>query len=426
MVAVVGSVGSGKSSLISALLGAMYKTNGHVRLCADRVGFVPQTAFIMSGSVRENIIMGLEMDHERLKTAIESSELAADLEIMKDGLDTIVGERGQTLSGGQKQRIAIARALYCHPQLLILDDPLSAVDPAVANRIMTKGILGFMRPCGEKAQQRALLMVLNQYYFLHHFDLVVVMDEGRIVCQGNVAELRENCHHAAVARVVAAIDSTMRSVVESCSDVNVAVDSDEQKAMNMTEGCDNGKENEIVDSLGAKEKRAQGMVNSKVIKDYFQAMGTYAIPCSFLIGLLAYSAFAGTDLWLAHWVSGKKGGPMGNLENHHRAIIYGALAASHVILLETLSVWNGFSCARAANTLHDSCIARLMRGPLHWYDTTPSGRILSRFSTDLSVTDRFLAFILDDCFQFLWLLFALFVVISILIPQCFPLLLLVS
>jgi len=154
------------------------------------------------------------------------------------------------------------------------------------------------------------------------------------------------------------------------------------------------------DTLGAAEVRATGMVSGKVLGSYFSAMGRYSVPISFCLGLLSYTAFAGTDLWLAHWVSDK--GSLGDLSNHHRAIIYGCLAAGHVLLLECLSVWNGFACARASKSLHDDCVARLIRAPLSWFDTTPSGRILSRFSGDLSVVDRFLAFILDDCFQFLF------------------------
>jgi ABC-type multidrug transport system fused ATPase/permease subunit len=181
MVAIVGPVGAGKSSLLSALLGDMDHLSGQLSR-VDKIGFSPQKAFVISGTIQENVVMGRPFSQLEFDRAAQQACLVSDLANMPKGVETEVGERGVTLSGGQQQRLAIARALYGQPSLLVLDDPLAAVDPAVANSIFNDGIL-------QKAKDCSVLMALNQLWLLPSFDHIVYLQDGEIVEQGSYQQL---------------------------------------------------------------------------------------------------------------------------------------------------------------------------------------------------------------------------------------------
>ncbi|KAG0365931.1 Canalicular multispecific organic anion transporter 2, partial [Mortierella sp. AD032] len=127
LVAIVGRVGQGKSSLLSALIGDMYIFHGYAKT-VGRIAYVPQQSWILNATLRDNILFGLEYDQERYRRIIAASGLELDLAILPAGDQTEIGERGINLSGGQKQRVALARAAYNDADIYLLDDPLSAVD----------------------------------------------------------------------------------------------------------------------------------------------------------------------------------------------------------------------------------------------------------------------------------------------------------
>ena len=126
-VAVCGTVGSGKSSLLSCMLGEVPKISGILKLCGTKA-YVAQSPWIQSGKIEENILFGKEMDRERYERVLDACSLKKDLEALSFGDQTVIGERGINLSGGQKQRIQIARALYQNTDIYLFDDPFSAVD----------------------------------------------------------------------------------------------------------------------------------------------------------------------------------------------------------------------------------------------------------------------------------------------------------
>ena len=180
--AVVGKVGSGKSTLLSTIVGDVQCMSGVLR-SAGSLGYVPQRAVIVSGSVRENILFGRAYSTELLNAALYASDFVHDVKMLADGIDTEIGERGTTLSGGQQQRLSIARAVYGKPQLLVLDDPLSAVDPEVCNRIFNRTILAL------KGSGQSVIIACSQVHLLPHFDHILHLQGGAVSEQGSYSEL---------------------------------------------------------------------------------------------------------------------------------------------------------------------------------------------------------------------------------------------
>jgi len=173
---IVGPVGSGKSSIASALLGEITKVSGDV-VVGGRVSYCAQQAWITSASVRENILFGLPYDEERYLRAVRVCALEPDLRTFAAGDQTAVGEKGITLSGGQKQRISLARSVYSEREVYLWDDPLSAVDAHVSKHIFEQAIRGALRG-------RTIILITNQLQYLEFADQVIVMKDGAIEAKG--------------------------------------------------------------------------------------------------------------------------------------------------------------------------------------------------------------------------------------------------
>ncbi|OXB64192.1 hypothetical protein ASZ78_002114 [Callipepla squamata] len=183
LVAVVGQVGSGKSSFLSALLGEMEKLEGSVHRRGS-VAYLAQQAWIQNGSLQENILFGTNLNRSYYELVLESCALLPDLEQLPNGDQTEIGERGVNISGGQKQRVSLARAVYSNADLYLLDDPLSAVDVHVGKHLFEKliGPSGLLR-------SKTRVLVTHNLTILPHADLIIVMEEGKISEMGNYQEL---------------------------------------------------------------------------------------------------------------------------------------------------------------------------------------------------------------------------------------------
>jgi ATP-binding cassette subfamily B protein len=193
-VAIVGRTGSGKTTLINLIARMREATGGTVRLggidvreldpeaLRRRIGCVPQETFLFSATVEENIAFGVpDASLDEVRRAAEMAGLGSDIEGFSDGYKTVVGERGVTLSGGQKQRTAIARALLRGPEILILDDALSAVDTLTEERILTN--------LGQFMHQRTTILISHRVSTVRASDRIFVLDGGRVVEQGTHDEL---------------------------------------------------------------------------------------------------------------------------------------------------------------------------------------------------------------------------------------------
>ncbi|TMV45956.1 ATP-binding cassette domain-containing protein [Paenibacillus mesophilus] len=191
---IVGRTGSGKSTLLKQLLrqypieeqGLLIAGTPIERIPLETVkgwiGYVPQEHLLLSKTIRENIMFGNpEAGERRLDSVVEMSCLAEDIRQMKDGLETVIGEYGVMLSGGQKQRVGIARALLVDPEILILDDALSAVDARTESRIL--------QSVRAERSGKTTLIATHRLSAVSHAHRIVVLDEGRIVEEGTHEQL---------------------------------------------------------------------------------------------------------------------------------------------------------------------------------------------------------------------------------------------
>ncbi|KAJ3113711.1 hypothetical protein HDU96_003040 [Phlyctochytrium bullatum] len=374
LVAIVGPVGSGKSSLLEALVGEMRRTNGSVEV-SGTVGYAPQIPWIQNATLEQNITFGLPKDEERYRAILQACALERDLEILPSGDQTSIGERGINLSGGQKQRVSLARCCYLDPSIVLLDDPLSAVDAGVAKHLFNRCVTGLLAG-------KTRVFVTHQLHFAQRADWVIVMDGGCVVEQGTVKDLMANedgVFAKSITKFVGAPEEAEEVGGEpEAKDVKDPVKADTDAAKTKKEGRQAG------DML--EEERATGAVKGKVWWNYVVAAGHwgFAITLVLVLGLVQGSRI-GSDLWLVWWTGDRFKGSFGQAVY---IAVYVAWGVLQMFATYCLAVFMAFSANRAAKVLHNTALARILRAPSSFFDTTPAGRILNRFSKDQDNIDN--------------------------------------
>ncbi|KAJ1270320.1 hypothetical protein BS78_06G045000 [Paspalum vaginatum] len=388
LVAVVGTVGSGKSSLLSCIMGEMEKISGTVSVCGS-TAYVAQTAWIQNGTIQENILFGKPMHAERYKEVVRSCCLEKDLEIMEFGDQTEIGERGINLSGGQKQRIQLARAVYQQCDIYLLDDIFSAVDAHTGSSIFKDCLRGTLRG-------KATILVTHQVDFLHNVDNIFVMRDGMIAQSGKYDELLEA--GSDFAGLVSAHDSSMELVEQSRQvekaehsrpDAVVRIPSLRSRSIGKGEKVLIAPEIEATTSkIIQEEERESGQVSWRVYKLYMtQAWGWLG-----LVGMLAFAiVWQGTEMASDYWLSYEMSG---NIPFNPSLFIgvYVAIAAFSMILQVIKNLLETVLGLQTAQIFFNKMFDSVLHAPMSFFDTTPSGRILSRASADQTTIDVSLAF----------------------------------
>lgn len=193
---IVGKTGAGKTTLLKLLIREFDLMNGSISIggrniqdykmerLREAIGYVPQDHFLFSATVRENIAFANpSVNHEVIYDAAKIANIHDDILEFTGGYETVVGERGVSLSGGQKQRISIARALVMNPEILILDDSLSAVDAKTEEQILSA--------LKENRKEKTTIITAHRLSAIHHADLIIVLDEGKIAERGTHDQLME-------------------------------------------------------------------------------------------------------------------------------------------------------------------------------------------------------------------------------------------
>ncbi|TYG96137.1 hypothetical protein ES288_A11G323600v1 [Gossypium darwinii] len=392
-VAVSGTVGSGKSSLLSCVLGEFPKTSGTLKLCGT-TAYVAQSPWIQSGKIVDNILFGKEMDRDKYDEVLEACILKKDLEILPFGDQTVIGERGINLSGGQKQRIQIARALYQDADIYLFDDPFSALDAHTGSHLFKEVLLKNLR-------SKTVIYVTHQVEFLPAADLILVMKDGRIVQAGKYNDILNSgtdfmelvgAHKKALSALVTVEASSVFERTTSEGECDIGTTNGKvQKEEN--QGDKSGK----VDDVGPKgqlvqeEEREKGQVGFLVYWKYITtAYGGALVPLILLAQILFEIFQIGSNYWMA-WGSPMSADIKPPVGSFTLIMVYLALAIASAICVFAKSMLLGTAGYKTATLLFKKMHLCIFRAPMSFFDSTPSGRILNRASTDQSAVDMDIA-----------------------------------
>ena len=415
LVAVVGPVGSGKSSLLNVIMGELIHVGGKVSL-GGHIGLCPQQAWILNATIRDNILFGSPYDAEKYQRVVFECALEADIGGFPEGDLTLIGENGISLSGGQKQRISIARMVYFDPELALLDDPLSAVDAHVANHIMKECIL---------ASTCTRILVTHNLALLDQVDRILVMSNGRIAQQGSLAEILASDTPFAIL-----LSQYFTHIQE-----DVEVEGEPQDFSETSSTSDVPPRSPSVlsplplprcSSAGNSEELATDAVSIEAYFRYFAACGgiTFLIVAA-LTGVLGEGGRSFSDIWMTWWSENEH--LDGSVQRSNAFYVKGMLLLGS---LQAVMSWvncivfvvGGYFASRV---MHVRALKRVLSSPMSFFDGTPVGRIINRFGKDTDVVDSNLPDELNNLFFTFCVIFSPVIVVSVtkavlVVPIVFP------
>ncbi|XP_035301775.1 multidrug resistance-associated protein 4 isoform X2 [Cricetulus griseus] len=423
LLAVVGPVGAGKSSLLSAVLGELPPASGLVNV-HGRIAYVSQQPWVFSGTVRSNILFGKKYEKERYEKVIKACALKKDLQLLEDGDLTVIGDRGATLSGGQKARVNLARAVYQDADIYLLDDPLSAVDAEVGKHLFQLCIC-------QTLHEKVTILVTHQLQYLKAASHILILKDGQVVQKGTYTEFlksgvdfgsllkteNEEAEHPSASGT-----PTLRKRTFSES----SIWSQQSSRPSLKDGVPEGQDTENPQAVQPEESRSEGKVGFKAYKNYFTAGASwFFILFLILLNMAAQVFYVLQDWWLSHWAN--KQGALNNTNNangnvtetldlHWYLGIYSGLTAITVLFGIARSLLVFYVLVKASQTLHNRMFESILKAPVLFFDRNPIGRILNRFSKDIGHMDDLLPLTFLDFIQTLLLVVSVIAVAAAVIP----------
>ncbi|KAG4077224.1 hypothetical protein HA402_005279 [Bradysia odoriphaga] len=416
LVALVGPVGCGKTSLLSSLLGEMEKLTGTVNV-DGKVAYVPQQAWIQNATLQDNILFGKPLNEEFYNKVIQACALTADLAMLPGGDQTEIGEKGINLSGGQKQRVSLARAVYSEADIYLLDDPLSAVDSHVGKHIFnnvfdeTTGLL----------RGKSRLLVTHAVVYLPKVNEINVMVNGVITESGSYKELlaQKGAFAEFLTQHLQEIedDEELKAIQGGIEDKDIKLmlqrsfptksnpiseksslggTLQRRRSRRITERSERETTKEAAEKqdktkLIDVEEAASGSVGIAVYIRYFKSIGFLLCVAAVASNALNQAASVYGNMWLTRWSTDPRASDKGDVTWRNIYIgVYAALGGTQGLTVLATAMIFGIGCLRAARDLHKRLLHNVMRLAMSFFDTTPSGRILNRFSTDINVIDNVL------------------------------------
>ncbi|XP_022257321.1 multidrug resistance-associated protein 1-like [Limulus polyphemus] len=409
LVAIVGQVGSGKSSILSSLLGEMYKLSGTLNI-KGTTAYVSQQAWIQNMTLKQNILFCQPLNEKKYKKVIDKCCLKPDLMILPGGDEVEIGEKGVNLSGGQKQRVNLARAVYQDTDIYLLDDPLSAVDSHVA-RSLFHHVIGH----NGLLQKKTRILVTHNLSVLPDVDAIIVIKNGQIEESGTYKELlaKKGSFSELVREHMRKEDSESTeeesTITNSCElDTKLLQESTEEEvemrvrnrkrhkieaSLKKTISRELTREDKIgvhdEGLLVEEEKMELGKVKSSVYLHYLQN-ATYPLVFLTILGYAGFQACeVGANMWLSKWSTdeplpdGSQDIPLRN----KRLIVYAVLGISEALSILFGTIILAIGTVQASQELHKRMLQCVIRTPMTFFDTTPLGRILNRFGKDVDVVD---------------------------------------
>jgi len=364
LTAIVGNVGSGKSSILSAMLGEMECVSGQV-FSSGTFAYCPQQAWIESSTVQENIVFGKQMDTRRLKRAIGAASFAADLERLPNGIASVIAERGANLSGGQKARLSLARAVYADADNVLLDDPLAALDPRVGRTVFEQCIRGALAG-------KTRVLVTQALHFLPQVDHVIVVNDGTVVEQGSYAQLYRQ--HGQLRKMIDSMEKQSEKTEKKAGSKDGVVAEKETKVQ---EDVPSG-------AVVAAETVTTGAISGATWWAYAKAAGGWYLIIALCLALVSQQA--GTVMmnqWLSWWT---------NNEFQQKIQfwfgIYDGIGFAIGGLMICVNVCILIGSLNASRWFHNRAFSGVMAAPMSWFHANPAGRVLNRFGTDIGSIDQ--------------------------------------
>nr|AKC42151.1 ABCC9 [Petromyzon marinus] len=433
MTMIVGQVGCGKSSLLLATLGEMQTMSGAVNW-NSRVGspstpdgrrspldcdgsseerdsrkrgpvaYAAQKPWLLNATVEENITFGSPFIKQRYIAVIDACSLQPDIDILPQGDQTMIGERGINLSGGQRQRISVARAIYQETNMVFLDDPFSALDVHLSDHLMQEGILKLLRD-----DKRTVVLVTHKLQYLPHADWIIAMKDGTVLREGTLKDIQNNDPELYEHWKTLMNRQDQEFEKETISESKTALERKNlrramysREAQLKTQQDEEEEEEEEVESDDEDDVSSVFRQRAKLpwgaFLRYLTSGGAPLLLLLILSQLLKHSAMVAIDFWLSEWTSdaynctGAAQQSNCSQGNGTKAAIYpmvfGLLCCSGIALcfITSLTVeWTGLKTAR---NVHNNMLKRIVLAPMRYFDTTPLGHILNRFSADTNIMDQ--------------------------------------
>uniref|UniRef100_A0A8D3BQ00 Multidrug resistance-associated protein 4 n=1 Tax=Scophthalmus maximus TaxID=52904 RepID=A0A8D3BQ00_SCOMX len=350
LLTVIGPVGAGKSSLLSAILRELPLDTGTLQV-KGQLTYASQQPWLFPGTIRSNILFGRELNSTKYEEVIRACALKRDLELLPDGDRTLIGDRGATLSGGQKARINLARSVYQDADIYLLDDPLSAVDAEVGKHLFEQCICGLLK-------NKTRVLVTHQLQHLRTNDHILILKEGHVMAQGSHRELLSSGLD---------MESLMRSGEEQ-------------------ERCARSGDSDKVSLRSQRTNNSSCTNHGSIYLQYFTGGRNPLALLAIVVLIMIPSLLLGLTA---------------------AAVVFG--------YARSLVIFHGL--VRSAQTLHDSMFSAVLRAPVAFFDVNPIGRILNRFSKDISQMDSMLPITFVDFYQFFLLITGVVAVAAAVIPH---------
>ncbi|CRK87082.1 CLUMA_CG000826, isoform A [Clunio marinus] len=425
--AIIGAVGSGKTSLLHAILGELELDAGLLEIHGS-LSYANQESFIFEGSVRSNILFTEEYDRDRYNAVVSGCGLVTDFESFEYGDETLVGERGISLSGGQKARVNLARAVYKKADIYLLADPLSAVDSHVGKNIFNDCIVKLLKG-------KTVLLVTHQVQHLNKMENILIIDNGQITAQGSYEDLKsmdlallaasENVHHEKKGNEDKSVDELTKMLLDE-------IETKPEEEKELQEG---------------------GTVSLNVYKKYLKSIQSIVLVIFVLALRVINQGIASfIDYFVAQWVNWEESvasDSKTNLSNNNNLTeihnftltlddetslvdeqrqnfvnYYIIIIVTFVVTILMAEFSFFYALLRASKNLHDMMFRGLTKTFMQFFNQNPSGRILNRFSKDIGSIDTQLPNTLFECTCFVLEIIAIMILVSIvnvyfLIPTLF-------
>uniref|UniRef100_A0A671K6A9 ATP-binding cassette sub-family C member 9-like n=1 Tax=Sinocyclocheilus anshuiensis TaxID=1608454 RepID=A0A671K6A9_9TELE len=412
---IVGQVGCGKSSLLLAMLGEMQTISGKVYWSKypfvnpfSRCGITPspphknrysvayaaQKSWLLNATVEENITFGSPFNKQRYKAVIDACSLQPDIDLLPFGDQTEIGERGINLSGGQRQRICVARALYQNTNIVFLDDPFSALDIHLSDHLMQEGILKFLQD-----DKRTVVLVTHKLQYLIHADWIIAMKDGSVLREGTLKDIQthdvklyehwktlmnrqdqELEKETEMESQTTLERKTLRRAFYSREAKNQIDDEDEEEEV----------EEDDDDNMSTTTSR-RSKIPWKMCCRYLSSGGFLMVFLMVSSKLAKHSVMVAIDYWLAAWTSSN---PhccfLFQMLSLHRSYVpvFIILCGAAIALCLITSLTVEFLGVAAATNLHHNLLNKIIHAPIRFFDVTPLGQILNRFSADTNIIDQ--------------------------------------